>query len=243
MRVFTLVFLMLSCSFAAQSLNREYIKGISFNTSKEQAIEVALDLAEYYYRNDLQEIHKRLRKHMGIKLSKRTMEPFIDEMRGDLRTMLEQNSTWGQQLGFQDKYAVEFPYVIGQWVEIPGTGSNTQLRYAYYTFENNQLKSISASVHLVEYSTSALPYTRESLAQIRQATETNFGPVRVENSEYSLRNWCNRTETHPSVDYHFVNRDYSGKLTTKYIPWYRNSDDCNPNGAKMISVSLEIKRL
>lgn len=246
---FLLLLLIIAFQAKAQVQQYEFFKGLTFDSSKDEAIEVTVKLLRNYFITDVGEIRKRLRKEKSIKLNDKNINPFLDKMEKDIRAELKRKDDWSE-VKLEDKYIVTLPSVLGRQAYMiglgyAGSGKLTSGRL-YLKFSNN--KMIYANVYVkttyLETLFSGHSYGESYISEKQQTLSKMLGTLTRETRTGETWRCSSRGNKVYYVNYNFNDSGFYGGVYHTYDILVKSTgvNECAANGNHLTEASFIIQR-
>lgn len=243
-------FTLIRISGTAQTLNRKFIEGINFNTSKSEVIDIVLEKMRNYYETDREGIIKRASKGFKKNLKKKsTLEEFIINMEDDLAALLDANNDWGS-FDATLKYGISISKLLGSDLQSHGFGKANEGKmgdgYIYLVFKDEYLSSIRGGLATTkDYAIhSGYNYDNTHLADAANVLRKNFGGFTFRQYSNIWNSCSTNPETVPMIDYTIVDTDQelSALFTFEYGIYQRrlSRSQCRSAGNHLTNITFSI---
>lgn len=254
--LFIALMLLLCQQVYGQTISREYLEGIHINTSKFNAIMVTAKHVRNYISQDRDNIQAVVKEKTGIRLTKKNLPDFLDEVEAFLYKDLEEHDHWNKSK-LSSKYGINLSRVLGYELTIPGVSKANTGRVgrglADLYFENNKISIFVGSINTTKSNKngiqdltldSGFPYNNNTLKNISDVTAENLGVYKTRTGQTYWNSCSERNETVYRHYYDFLEDDLEATLTTEYGILQRKNGtfDCIAIGNQLTTISLTIKR-
>ncbi len=236
----------------AQTLNRKFVAGINFNTSKEEVIEMVVEKMRHYYETDTDGIIKRAGKGFNKNLkNKNNLESFLLKMEEDLAALLDENDDW-RSFDATLKYGIAISKLLGSDLQSYGFGKANEGKasegYAYLVFEDDYLSSISGGLSTTkDYAIhSGYNYDNTHLAEVANVLRQNFGSFTFRQYTNTWNSCSSNPETVPMIEYTIndTKEELSAVFTFEYGIYQRklSRSECRSIGNHLTRLSFSVSR-